>query len=35
MIIASKIAKNAHKDGTRLREAALSLGHLSPEQFDA
>ena len=32
---AAEIAKKAHKDGTSLREAALSLGHLSPEQFDA
>ena len=32
---AAEIAKKAHKDGTSLREAALSLGHLSPEEFDA
>ena len=31
---AAEIAKKAHKDGNSLREAALSLGHLSPEQFD-
>ena len=31
---AAEIAKKAHKDGTDLREAALSLGHLTPEQFD-
>ena len=31
---AAEIAKKAHKEGTSLREAALSLGHLSPEQFD-
>ncbi len=31
---AAEIAKKAHKDGSGLREAALSLGHLSPEQFD-
>ena len=31
---AAEIAKKAHKDGSSLREAALSLGHLSPEQFD-
>ena len=32
---AAEIAKKAHKDGTSLREAALSLGHLTPEEFDA
>ncbi len=32
---AAEIAKKAHKEGTSLREAALSLGHLTPEQFDA
>ena len=32
---AAKIAKKAHKDGTRLREAALSLGYLTAEEFDA
>lgn len=32
---AAEIAKKAHKEGTSLREAALSLGHLSPEEFDA
>lgn len=32
---AAEIAKKAHKDGTGLREAALSLGHLSAEEFDA
>ena len=31
---AAEIAKKAHKDGTDLREAALALGHLTPEQFD-
>lgn len=31
---AAEIAKKAHKEGTSLREAALSLGHLSPEEFD-
>lgn len=31
---AAEIAKKAHKDGTSLREAALSLGHLTPEEFD-
>ena len=32
---AAKIAKNAHKEGTTLREAALALGLVSAEQFDA
>jgi fumarate hydratase class II len=32
---AAKVAKKAHKEGTTLREAALSLGFLSAEQFDA
>ena len=32
---AAEIAKKAHKEGTSLREAALSLGHLTPEQFDS
>lgn len=31
---AAKIAKQAHKDGTTLREAAISLGLLSAEEFD-
>jgi len=31
---AAEIAKKAHKEGSSLREAALSLGHLTPEQFD-
>ena len=31
---AAEIAKKAHKEGTSLREAALSLRHLSPEEFD-
>jgi len=31
---AAAIAKKAHKDGTRLREAALALGHVSAEDFD-
>jgi fumarate hydratase class II len=29
------VAKKAHKEGTTLREAALSLGYLTAEQFDA
>jgi fumarate hydratase class II len=32
---AAEIAKKAHKDKTRLREAALSLGHLTADEFDA
>ena len=32
---AAEIAKKAHKDGTSLREAALTLGHLSADEFDA
>lgn len=31
---ASKIAKNAHKKGTTLKESALELGFLTAEQFD-
>ncbi|OJX48808.1 MAG: fumarate hydratase, class II [Devosia sp. 66-22] len=32
---AAKIAKNAHKKGTTLRESAIELGLLSGEEFDA
>jgi fumarate hydratase, class II len=32
---AAKIAKKAHKDGTTLKEAAVALGLLTGEQFDA
>ena len=32
---AAKVAKKAHADGTTLREAALELGLLSAEEFDA
>jgi len=32
---AAQIAKKAHRDRTTLREAALALGYLSAEQFDA
>ena len=32
---AAKIAKKAHKENSSLREAALSLGLLTNEQFDA
>lgn len=31
---AAKIAKNAHKKGTSLKESAVELGLLTPEQFD-
>merc|ERR1711977_26629 len=31
---AAQCAKKAHKEGTTLKEAALSLGHLTEEQFD-
>ena len=32
---AAKIAKKAHKDGTTLKQAAMALGLLTSEQFDA
>ncbi|MCA9687995.1 MAG: class II fumarate hydratase, partial [Myxococcales bacterium] len=32
---AAKIAKKAYKDGTTLKEAAVALGLLTGEQFDA
>jgi fumarate hydratase class II len=32
---AAEVAKKAHKEGTTLREAAIALGHLTGEQFDA
>lgn len=32
---AAKIAKKAHQDGTTLKEAALALGLVTAEQFDA
>ena len=32
---AAKIAKNAHREGISLKESAISLGLLTPEQFDA
>ena len=31
---AAQIAKQAHKEGTTLREAALALGYVTAEQFD-
>ncbi len=30
----AEIAKKAHKDHSSLKEAAVALGYLSPEQFD-
>ncbi len=32
---ASRIAKHAHQQGSSLRDAALALGEVTPEQFDA
>jgi len=32
---AAEVAKKAHKEGVTLREAALALGYLTGEQFDA
>ena len=31
---AAKIAKQAHEQGTTLKEAAISLGFLTAEEFD-
>jgi len=31
---AAKVAHKAHHEGTTLRDAALSLGFVTPEQFD-
>jgi fumarate hydratase, class II len=31
---AAEIAQKAHKDGTTLKETAVKLGYLTPEQFD-
>jgi fumarate hydratase class II len=31
----AEVAKKAHKERSTLREAALALGYLTPEQFDA
>jgi fumarate hydratase class II len=31
---AAEIAKKAHKEGKTLKEAAVELGHVTPEQFD-
>jgi fumarate hydratase class II len=32
---AAEIAHKAHREGTTLREAALALGYVTPEAFDA
>ncbi|MBE0613210.1 MAG: class II fumarate hydratase [Burkholderiales bacterium] len=32
---AAEIAKKAHREGTSLKQAALALGHVTAEQFDA
>jgi len=32
---AAKVAKAAHQQHISLREAAMQLGHLTPEEFDA
>ena len=32
---AAEIAKKAHREGTTLRQAALALGYVTAEQFDA
>ena len=32
---AAQIAKKAHKENTSLKEAAVALGHVTAEQFDA
>ncbi|HDS07461.1 MAG TPA: class II fumarate hydratase, partial [Bacteroides sp.] len=31
---AAEIAKKAHVEGTTLKEAALALGYVTPEEFD-
>jgi fumarate hydratase, class II len=31
---AAQVAKKAHHEGTTLREAALSLGYVSAEEYD-
>jgi fumarate hydratase class II len=31
---AAKVAKKAHAEGTSLKEAAVALGFLKPEEFD-
>jgi fumarate hydratase class II len=32
---AAEIAQKAHKQGTTLKEMAVQLGYVTPEQFDA
>ena len=32
---AAQIAKSAHRDGTTLKQAALGLGYVTEEEFDA
>ena len=32
---AAEIAQKAHKEGTTLKEMAVKLGYLTPEEFDA
>ena len=32
---AAEVAKKAHKEGSTLREAAIALGHMTGEEFDA
>ncbi|HRA79695.1 MAG TPA: class II fumarate hydratase, partial [Burkholderiaceae bacterium] len=32
---AAEIAKKAHREGSTLREAALAMGYVTAEQFDA
>jgi fumarate hydratase class II len=32
---AARIAKQAHKDGTTLKEAAIALGLVTADEFDA
>jgi fumarate hydratase class II len=32
---AAEIAQKAHREGTTLKEAAVALGYLTPEEFDA
>ena len=32
---AAQIAKRAHHEGTDLKDAAVALGYLTPEEFDA
>jgi fumarate hydratase class II len=31
---AAKVAKKAHEENTTLRQAAVELGYLKPEEFD-